>query len=85
MIVHSSSNVWVDTIFTSFEPDNKGGSIYIEYLKETFQEVEKFEQRESPINETFKFLFQNSVYNDINVKNENEKCMKEYLKNDCKF
>ena len=80
LIVHSSSSVQIDTKFTSFKPDNKAGSTYVEYLNETFQDVEKFEQIGPPLNETFEFFVQNLVYNDINVENKIGKCMKEYLK-----
>ena len=56
-----------NTTVISSKPDTNTGSTYDEYFSEISQDLEKCEERGPCLNENIAQLFQNLVYNDINV------------------
>ena len=79
MAVHGAGGSGqADTTVILFKPDTNTGSTCDECLSEILQDLEKCEEIEPPLNENFAKLFQNLVYNDINVE-KLEKLLKEVL------
>ena len=63
----ASSSGQADTTVISSKVVTNTGSTYDEYFNNILQDLEKCEERGPPPNENIAKLFQNLVYNDINV------------------
>ena len=78
LAAHRAGVGQTDTAIISSKPDTNIGSTYHEYLNKILQDLEKCEERGRPLNKNIAKLFQNLVYNDINVE-KLENLLKEVL------
>ena len=68
LAVHGAdSSGQADATVISSKPDTNTGCTYDEYFNEILEDLEKYEERGPPLNEKIAKLFQNLVYNDINI------------------